>query len=161
MSYSVGDVVKRHRELTADLAVMQQRHQQESGPLQEHIKNIEAWLLAKMNQDNVKNYKTEAGTAYQSRIKSIKQEDPIAFRNFVLMPAVLNILDAVSAMGGIVQDRDRDAVAILGLIDTLSLWDLADFRPGKKGILKYQEETGQLVPGVSFTEIVNVNVKGS
>ena len=161
MAYTVEEVVKRHRELTAEIAVISQRHAQELAPYQEGVKNIEAWILAKMNQEGVDSYKTAFGTAYQSRLRSIKQDDPIEFRNYVLRPAALSIIDAVSVMGGRVTDREAEAEGVLNLISKLSLWDLADFRPGKKGILKYQEDTNQQVPGVSLTEIVNVNVRGS
>lgn len=161
MSFTVEQVVQRHRELTGDIAVMKERHALELEPLQQNQKNIEAWLLAKMNQDGIQNYKTPHGTAYQSKLSSVKLEDAEAFRGFVMAPAAYQIVDMVSAMGGVVQDRDRDAKAILGMIGLLSLWDLADIKPGKKGILKYQEDNAQLVPGISFTEIVNINVRGS
>jgi hypothetical protein len=160
MSYTIEDVVKRHRELSADIAVISERHKQELEPLLTAVKNIELWLGAKMNQDGVQNYKTDAGTAYQSRIKSVKLEDPITFRNFILGPAAQQILGLVEA-GQLFQGIGGGIPAILDVIGQMSLWDLADFRPGKKGILKYQEEMNVPVPGVSMTEIININVRGS
>lgn len=161
MAYTVEDVIARHREVKADLAVMSARHEQEIKPLNETIRVIEAWLLQKMNEDGVDSYKTQHGTAYQSHLKSVKLEDPIAFRDYVLRPAAEQIVHMVEARGGQPSQHGDDVATILKLVNVASLWDLADMKPGKKGIIKHQEDTNQQVPGVSFTEIVNVNVKGS
>lgn len=160
MAYTIEDIVKRHREISADVAVISERHRQELEPLFEAQKNIEVYLLAKMQQDGVQNYKTPAGTAYQSRLRSMKLEDASEFRNFILIPAATQILSLVRA-GQLFEGPGNGIGGVLQVIGQMSLWDLADLRPGKKGILKYQEETGATVPGVSSTEIVNINVRGS
>lgn len=161
MSFTVEDVVKRHRELTAERATIAARHVQEMAPVSEKLEKLEMWLLAKMNQDGIQNYKTPHGTAYQSRLTSVKLDDPKEFRDFILRPAAAQIIAMVGQMGGQVVDAERDTQAILNLIAALSLWDLADLRPGKKGIKEFIETQKHAVPGVSINEIVNVNVRGS
>jgi len=160
MAYTVEQVVERYRQLKADQAVLAARHAEEMKPITEGMTNIETWLLAKMNQDGVDSYKTAHGTAYQSRLKSVKVEDPIAFKHYVLQPAAEQLLGLVQN-GQTLQGFSNPVVAMLELLDQFTLWDLADFRPGKKGIQKHQEETGITVPGISFSEIINVNVRGS
>ena len=161
MAYTVEQVIERYRQLKADQAVMSARHAEEMKPINEAMTNIETWLLAKMNQDGVDSYKTAHGTAYQSRLRSVKLEDPIAFKDYVLRPAAAQIAHMVAARGGQPSQHGDDVDTILRLVGQVSLWDLADFRPGKKGIQKHQEETGATVPGISFSEIINVNVRGS
>ena len=130
-------------------------------PVSEKIDQIEAYLLARQTQEGVQNYKTEYGTAYQSKLTNVKMEDPIAFRDFVLMPAIDRILDVAIGMGANGVDKERDTKALLSLIGTMGLWDLCDLKPGKKGIQKFIEERNQNVPGVSLSQYVNLNVKGS
>ena len=158
---TVEEVVLRHRQLTAEKAALAARQSEEMKPITEKLDKLEMWLLAKMNQEGVENFKTANGTAYQSRLTSVKMEDATEFRNFILRPAAAQVIDMVSGMGGVVEDRERDIEAILSLIGTLSLWDLADLRPGKKGITEYLKESKNPVPGVSINQIVNVNVRGS
>lgn len=160
MAYTVEQVVERYRQLKADQAVVSARHAEEMKPINESLEAIETWLLAKMNQDGVDSYKTAHGTAYQSRLKSVKVEDPIAFKHYVLKPAAEQLLGLVQN-GQHLQGFSNPVEAMLELLDQFTLWDLADFRPGKKGIQKHQEETGITVPGISFSEIINVNVRGS
>ena len=160
MSFTIDDVVLRHRELTADIATISARHKTELEPLTTAVTQIEAWLLAKMNADGIQNYKTPHGTAYQSRLKSVKLEDPVGFRNFILYPAAAHIQALVSG-SALFADQESGINSLLNIMGQYPQWDCADFRPGKKGILKHQEDTGQVVPGISFTEIVNVNVRGS
>ena len=160
MTYTVEQVIERYRQLKADQAVMSARHAEEMKPLNESLNNIETWLLAKMNQDGVGSYKTTHGTAYQSRLRSVKLEDPVSFRNYVLRPAADQILGLVQA-GQLFQGIGGGTNGLLEVLGQFPLWDLADFRPGKKGIIKHQEETGETVPGVTFSEIIHVNVRGS
>lgn len=160
MAYTIEQVVERHRELKAQQAVISARHAEEMNPINESIAAIETWLLAKMNQDGVDSYKTPHGTAYQSRLKSVKMEDPIAFKHYVLRPAAQKILE-VAKLGYVAEGDSYSEDAVLSILDACTLWDLADFRPGKKGIQKHQEDTGSTVPGIKFSEIINVNVRGS
>jgi hypothetical protein len=139
---------------------MQQRHSEEIKPLKEAMTNIENWLLAKMNQDGCENYKTAYGTAYQSRLKSVKMEDPIQFKNYILRPAARTLLAMTGPDTVVAKSIDPEG-EVLSWINQYALWDLADFRPGKKGIINHQNETGEIVPGVSFSEIINVNVRSS
>jgi hypothetical protein len=164
MSFTVTEVIKRHRELTSEIAAVSARHDEELSPLQEKKKAIEAWLLAKMSQDEVQNYKTEYGTAYQLRLSSVKTEDAGAFKTFILRPAADKVADFVSSFYNKVAEKDLPpgyfADTILDMLKGVALWDLVDFRPGKKAIVEYQTETRQAVPGVSLSEIVNVNIRG-
>lgn len=158
MSYTIEQVIQRYMELRNDEATTLARHSAEMKPIKENMSAIENWLLAKMNQDGIDSYKTAFGTAYQSRLKSVKLEDPIAFRDYVLRPACEQLLALVQA-GQTLQGFSDPVKAMLELFGQFPLWDLADFRPGKKGITKYQEETGVAVPGITFSEIINVNVR--
>lgn len=160
-AFTIEQIVRKHRELTHEKAAMLQRHVDELKPLNDKIDAIEVYILARMNQDGTQNYKTEAGTAYQSKLTSVKLEDPVSFRNFILEQVIERILDVVVAMGaqGVVKDRDK--TALLSLVGTEGKWDLADIKPSKKGIVKWQEETQQSVPGISMSQIVNVNVRAS
>ena len=159
-AFTVDQVIQRYQELRAEQATMMARHKEEAAPVAEKLSQIENWLLACMNQQGVDSYKTAYGTAYQSRLKSIKLEDPIAFKNYVLRPAAEQLLHLVQN-GQVLQGYADPVAAMLELLDQFSLWDLADMRPGKKNVQKYQEETGIAVPGVSFSEIINVNVRSS
>lgn len=158
---TIEEVVARHRELKAELAHVLAQQAEITKPINEKIEKIEMWLLAKMNQDGVQNYKTPAGTAYLSHLTSVKLDEPTEFKNFILRPAAQWVIDLVQKMGVQVPDPQRDVEAVLSAISTLALWDLADFRPGKKGITAYIAENKKGVPGVTLNEIVNVNVRGS
>jgi hypothetical protein len=157
-SFTIDQVIQRYMELRVEEATTLARHKAEIAPITEKMSAIENWLLAMMNQQGVDSYKTSFGTAYQSRLKSIKLEDPIAFKNYVLRPAAEQLLSLVQN-GQQLQGFSDPVKAMLELLDQFSLWDLADMRPGKKGVQKYQEETGIAVPGVSFSEIINVNIR--
>lgn len=160
MSFTIEQIIQRHRELTAEKSQVAARQVEEMKPINEKIDGLEQYLLTKMNADGVQNYKTDFGTAYQSKLTSVKMDDPIAFRDFVLAPAIDRILDVAVAMGANGVDKVRDGAALLSLIGTLGNWDIADFRPSKKGVQKYQEENQKTVPGVSLSQFVNVNVRG-
>lgn len=158
---TIEDIVKRHRELTAEQAIIMARHAQELEPYKKKIEQLENAILFMMQRDGVESYKTAFGTAYQSRLRSVKMEDPVAFRDYILEPAAQQIANMVAARGGQPPQSGDDVRTILNLIAHVSLWDLADFRPGKKGITEYMKETSKTVPGVTINEIININVRGS
>ena len=133
MTYTVDEVVGQHRKLTAAVATIAARHAEELKPYQESLKAIEAWLLAKMQEEGVQNYKTPHGTAYQTTLRSVKMDNPVLFRDFILRPAAAQIQALVSG-SALFADRDSAIDSILSLLGTLPLWDLADFRPGNKNM---------------------------
>lgn len=161
MTTQIDEVIKRHRELTAEKASMAARHAEEINPISDKIDVIEKWLLAKQQAEGVQNYKTDFGTAYQSKLTNVKCDDPIAFRDFILTPCVENILDIAIGLGAQGVDKSCDVPAMLRLIGTTGLWDIVDLKPGKKGVQKYIEETQKTVPGVTVSQYINLNVKGS
>ena len=110
---------------------------------------IERWLLQQMEAMGVDSLKTQAGTPYKSISKSVKMQDPEQFKKFVFTP----LIEYMTETGTI---RDGE---VLEVLTNNVLWDMIDFRCGKKGVEEYVAETGQLPPGVEMSSFTTVNIR--
>lgn len=138
---NVDEVIQKYIELRDEKTEIGKRHEAELVPIGEKMRAIEAWLLAKLNQDGVNAFNTEAGTAFKTVQTSVSLADAHVFKLFILAPLA-------EAFG-------IDAAAAA----TMIRWDVTDLRAGKKGIQDYLEHTNEVPPGVNLTQNTAVSVR--
>lgn len=153
MDFNVNDVVKKYVEL-------RDARDEESKAFSEAMKAkynepmevIEKILLREMERMGVDSLKTPSGTPYKAVQKSVKMADAQEFKAFVFKPLIDSIAQYISSIGGQVPD-------LQGLLQQGALWDMIDFRCGKKGVVEYAEENGQLPPGVTLDQFTSINIR--
>lgn len=155
---TVEEVVSKYVELRDRKAEISKRHSEELVPYNEGMENIERWLLNKMNEDGVQNYKTDMGTAYKATTTSVKMGDPTAFKEAVFAPAAERILSLLEIAPGYANGGIQD---VLNIIRDSALWDMVDFRAGKKGVQAHLEDTKTLPPGVTVDSFTTLNIRRS
>lgn len=153
---TVEEVTAKYVELRDRKAEIALRHTEELKPLNDAQAAIESWLLNKMNEDGVDSYKTQAGTPYKAVTTSVKLEDAEAFKFSVFKPAIEQIVISLNE-GDLTHDEALDIVG--KIIRDKALWDMVDFRAGKKGIQAAIEETKIVPPGVSINSFTAVNIR--
>lgn len=156
---TVEEVTKKYIELRDRKAEIAKRQSEEVKPLSEAMENLEAWLLNQMNTLGVDSFKTSAGTPYKANSNSVKMTDAGAFKGHVFAPAVEGIINYLSALGHSIQHADKEAMQMI--LQDSPLWDMVDFRAGKKGVLEHLENTEALPPGVAVETFTIVNVRRS
>src|SRR4029077_20996662 len=98
--------------------------------------NIENFLMHTMNTLGVDQLKASGvGTAFKAVQNSVQMQDAASFKNFVFTPAVDGIVNYLTSSGYAIQDVDYEAIS--NIIRDLPMWDMIDFRAGKKGIVDY------------------------
>lgn len=153
---TIEDVTAKYIEIRDRKAGIALRHAEELKPLNDAQSNIESWLLNKMNEDGVDSYKTQSGTPYKSVTTSVKLQDPAAFKESIFAPAAERI---ISLLGGVGNDLEDSLNIVLNIIRDSALWDMVDFRAGKKGIQAFIEQTKTLPPGVTVDSFTSVNIR--
>lgn len=154
---TVDEVVSKYVEIRDRKAELAKRHAEELSPYNEAQENIEKWLLNKMNEDGVNSYKTDSGTPYKNVATSVKLVDPDAFKDAIFAPVVEKIEEYI--LDGELQ-RSVDILPIVkNIIRDSALWDMVDFRAGKKGIQARLEETNTLPPGITMDSFTTVNIR--
>jgi hypothetical protein len=153
MDFNVNDVVKKYIELRdarevetkAFSATMAEKY---GSPME----TIEKWILSFLESNGIDNIKTPSGTPYKAVTKSVKMADPQAFKEFVFKPVIDALNSWAATTGAAVPD-------IMSLLHQGALWDMIDFRAGKKGVVEYAEETGAIPPGVTLDQFTTLNIR--
>lgn len=147
--FTLADVVKKYIDLRDEQAAISEKFKAELAPGAEQMETIEKYLMAHMDKEGLDSIKTPNGTPYKVISKSVKAIDMEAFKLFALQPAI----DALSNLPNM-----PDIVALL----TAGIrWDMLDFRPLKKGVVEYTEESGQLPPGLTIDNFTKINIRRS
>lgn len=156
---NIEEVTAKYIELRDRKAAIVKRQSEETQPLTEAMEAIESWLLAQMNGLGVDSFKTGAGTPYKANSNSVKLADAGAFKGHVFAPALQGIVDYLAATGHSLQEADRGAIEMI--LQDWPLWDMVDFRAGKKGVMDYVEHHSSLPPGIAMETFTVVNVRRS
>ncbi len=83
--------------------------------------------------------------------------DPVAFKEFVFTPAITGIINGLIAAGYPL--NEVDVFTIKSSLTGLTMWDLIDFRVGKKGVQDFMANEKQPVPGVNITTVATVQIR--
>jgi hypothetical protein len=155
--YSVDEVIQKYvtlREIKRDL---EKDHEEALKPINEQLEKIEIYLLGRMNEDGVENYKTKQGTAYKTVKTSCQMADGAMYKQFVFSPALQAIKSGLSIAGYNIDDAT--IINIGNAILSSARWNLVDFRALKKGVEEYIEDNNQVPPGLNVTQVTTVNVR--
>jgi hypothetical protein len=147
----INAVVEKYISLRDEQAEISKRHAEELKPYSEQMDIIERWLHQKMNEIGVDNVKTPSGTAFKAVSKSVKLQEADQFKDFVFMKAARALANV----------RPQDPEQALNILREATLWDMIDFRAGKKGILEFIESDGTVPPGVTIDSFTKVNIRRS
>lgn len=155
---TIEEVTARYIQLRDEKEALAKQHANEMKPIGEKMAAIESWFMAKMQQDGVDSYKSEAGTAFKATQTSVTCADPVSFRSFTFAPVVDQLVGYLQAVGidGL-SEEDRQTIA--NILQTAPLWGMMDVRVGKKGVQEFLEETKQLPPGVVINQVSTVQVR--
>jgi len=157
MTYTAEQVVAKYIELRDRKAAMAKRHSEEMKPITDAMGKIENYLLNQMNMVGCDSIKTCEGTAYKARAASVKASDMEAFKDFVFDPAVCAVERYLTSTGYDVPPSVADHIAYL--LKSMAMWDMVDFRAGKKGITDYIDAEQKPVPGVGVEYVTTVNIR--
>lgn len=132
MDYSAGDLIKKYLQFRAKKHQLETQHKLELAPYNEAMDAIESALSEIMHEQNVNSLPSDSGTAYKSKIMTLKVLDEIEFRDFAMehcpeMASVKPIKGEVQAW----IDRYKDQA--------------------ENGLVK--------IPGVAIDHITNINVR--
>jgi len=156
---TMEEVTAKYVELRDRKTEIAKRQAEELKPINEAMSNIEAYFLHQMNELGVDSFKTSAGTAYKANQNSVKMTDAGAFKGHVFAPALQYMNAYLSATGHVLNENDLQAMQMI--LQENTLWDMVDFRVGKKGVMEYFENTHQLPPGVAIDTFTAVNIRRS
>lgn len=158
MAVSIEDILKKYIELRDRQKDISDRHAEELRPLSDAMNDIENYLMHQMNTLGVDQLKAGGvGTAFKKHANSVQMQDPIAFKKFVFKPVVDGIQNYFVSAGYELSPEDVEHLATLML--NMPLWDMVDFRAGKKGIVEYTETEQAPVPGVTINTIATLNIR--
>jgi hypothetical protein len=153
----IEEIVSKYIELRDREAALAKKQAEDMKPINEAMANIENYLMHKMNELGCDSFKTEAGTAFKAIKTSCQMADPIAFKDFVFKPVTEGVVNYLTNSGHALRDIDYGALA--NIIRDMPLWDMIDFRAGKKGITGYIENEQKPVPGVNVNIISTINIR--
>jgi hypothetical protein len=153
----VEQVISKYIELRDRKAELAKKQSEEMKPLTEAMDSIENYILHQLNATGAEAFKTKAGTAFKAVQRSVQLQDPIAFKDFVFAPAATGVTTYLASTGIDLQDVDKQHIA--QIIRDLPMWDMVDFRVGKKGITDYQENDQGQVPGVALNSTTVINIR--
>ncbi len=103
MSYNLSEVIDKYVALRDQKRTMVREHEEALKPIDDKLNKIETWLLGRMNEDGVENYKTEFGTAYKTIKTSVTMADRDMFKDFVFSSSVplWNLVDFRASKKGV------------------------------------------------------------
>jgi hypothetical protein len=153
-AYTIDEVVESYVAIRDVKRTMEKEHEEALKPIQEKLDKIEAYLLGRMAEDGVENYKTKSGTAYKSLKVSCQMADAAMYKEFIFTP-VIKALEQVLESAGLT----NMTTALRETILTTPLWNLVDFRALKKGVEEYIEDHKKVPPGLNVTQTTTVNVR--
>lgn len=154
----VDQIIGKYVELRDRKAELAKKHSEEMAPMNEAAGNIENYLMHLMNQLSVDQLKAGGvGTAFKAHATSCQMQDAQAFKAFVFAPVVQGILDYLVASGYALTSVDKQQLQ--NILLTMPMWDMIDFRAGKKGITEYIANENAPVPGVAVNTVATINVR--
>lgn len=89
----VGKLINWYIKLRDEKKEIEERHKQELQPYKEKMEKIEAALLKQMQEQGVKNFKSQGGTAYVTTTYSVSVADREELMNFVKENDRWDVLD--------------------------------------------------------------------
>lgn len=157
----ITTVIAKYIGLRDRKAEIAKRHAEELKPLNEAQEVIENVFLDLMNQQNVNSFKTDAGTAYKATATSCQMADPVEFKKFVFEPAIRGVINHLICLGVDPQSAEQFRHGIVDVLLTMPMWDMIDFRAGKKGITEYMANENLPVPGININTVSTVQIRRS
>jgi len=141
-------------DLRTEKEALAAKHAAEIEPITKSMETIEAWFLDQMNKMGVDNLKTPSGNPYKHVTTSVKMLDSESFKQFVFQPVV-------ALLTGLIQQTGSHVPDVAGLLTSGILWDMIDFRVGRKGVLEHIEREGTVPPGVIVDQFTSVKIRKS
>lgn len=155
---NVGEVIKKYIDLRDRKAELAKQQSEEMTPLSEAMGGIENYLMHVMNTMGVNQLKdANVGTAFKAHYTSVQMADPIAFKTFVFQPVLDGIVNYMRSSGIGLREVDIDHIKTILL--TMPMWDMIDFRAGKKGIPEFINTENTPVPGVAVNTVATINIR--
>lgn len=157
MAIPIEDIIQKYVELRDRCAELAKKQSEEMAPLSTAMEQIENYLLHQMNTLGVDSFKTGAGTAFKKNANSVQLQDPLTFKEFVFRPAVEGIVNYLCSTGYGIRDLDKEHMQ--NIVRDLPMWDMVDFRAGKKGVVEYVANENVPVPGVAINTTTTINIR--
>ena len=154
---TIEDIIAKYISLRDRKAELAKKQAEEMAPINAAMEQIENYIMHQLYTVGCDSFKTAVGTAFKANSTSCQLADPLAFKEFVFAPVANGIVNYLKSCGYGV--RDIDTGAISNIIRDLPMWDMIDFRAGKKGIQEYIANENTPVPGVSVNTVATVNIR--
>lgn len=155
---NVEEVIKKYVELRDAKATLAKQQSEQMEPLNVAMGQIENWLMHTMNTMGVTQLKAEGvGTAFKATSTSCQMADAGEFKAFVFKPVLQGLVNYLASSG--ISVNQQDVQQFLSIIMTMPMWDMIDFRAGKKGITEYIENENAVVPGVNINTVATVSIR--
>lgn len=81
--YTIGQMIAKFSELKTEAERIAEEHEKELKPYQDGMKTIQGAILLELQTQNLQNFKSDKGTAYQSTTMSVKVDNRDEFLNFI------------------------------------------------------------------------------
>jgi hypothetical protein len=153
--HNIDDVVGKYVALREEKRKLEKAHEAELKPFSDKLNKLEAYLLARMIEDGVDQYKTANGTAYKSTKASCTIADHGMYKRFIFEPVAHALKGVLGAMGVSTDFSDN----ILEIILQSARWSMVDFRALKKGVEEYIDDNEEAPLGLNVTRSTSVNVR--
>lgn len=155
---NIGEIIAKRIEMRDRKAELAKKHAEEMAPLNEAEQVIDNYLMHTMNQLGVDQLKENGvGTVFKKNATSVQMADPLAFKHFVFSPVAEGILNYLQNTGYALTVLDKEQLQ--NILLTMPMWDMIDFRAGKKGITEFIANENTSVPGVAINTIATVNIR--
>ena len=153
------ELIRKHQELKRTKADMDETYRAQVAPYVEGMEVLENMLQAMMLEQGVKNFPTEAGTAYQSTTMHVKLDSRADIVQFVVDKLLtLAISEGVDhEQWNLYHDDTCKEIAE----KAGTCFDIFTNAISKEFVTAYIEENGAPPPGVGLTMISKVNVRKS
>lgn len=154
-------IITKYIEIRDRKSELAKKQSEEMRPLNEAQEVIENVLMHQMNELKTDSFKTGAGTAYRATATSCQMADPIEFKKFVFAPAINGVVNHLVCAGLNEAMAEQLKPAIAEVLLNMPMWDMIDFRAGKKGIVEYMANDNQIVPGININTVSTVQIRRS
>jgi len=95
--FAIGDLIAKEKEFEAYVEAETKAFDERMKPYTEGIKVLKNTLLAMLQEQNLQNFKSYHGTAYQQTILSVKVDNKDAFLDFVVKQGKWDMLNVGAA----------------------------------------------------------------
>ena len=153
-----GSLIEKYIELRDRKKVMADKQAEEMKPLNDAMGVIENALIHVMNTMGVTQLKNNGvGTAFKTVPNSTQLADPAAFKKFIFTPVIEGLAQYLYSTGHHLHPDDIGKLE--DIVRDFPLWDMVDFRAGKKGVVKYVTNEKKPVPGVTINSVAELSVR--